>query len=144
MSEPKVYKDFPIKGVNFIDVCEWFSHPENLYNVAATISSKYIRPDYVVGIESRGFIVATAYSTAQNIPMLCARKKGKLPGDTVSEEYQKEYGTDVIEMQSIDLTNKRVLIVDDVKATGGTIEAVTKLCKKLGASDIDTFTVFTV
>ena len=144
MFEPKVYKDFPRKGVNFIDACEYFSHPENLYNIAATIATKHIRPDYVVGIEARGFIVATVYSTSQNVPMLCARKKGKLPGDTVSEEYQKEYGTDVIEMQSIDLTNKRVLIVDDVKATGGTIEAVTKLCKKLGASDIDTFAVFTV
>jgi adenine phosphoribosyltransferase len=85
--------------------------------------------DYIVGIESRGFILGCGLAQKYNKGFIPVRKKGKLPPPVSSETYTLEYGTDTLEMAK-NLENKRVLIVDDVLATGGTMKATMKLCKK--------------
>merc|ERR1712018_1105105 len=104
------------------------SNPEastHLIDKFAEMVEKF-NPDVIIGLESRGFLLGTPLSLKFNIPFLPIRKKGKLPGELYSLEYALEYGTDKIEIQksSYDLiNNKKVLIVDDLLATGGTLNA---------------------
>ena len=89
---------------------------------------------FIVGIESRGFIVGTALATVQKVGFIPIRKAGKLPGDVDSQDYTLEYGTDTLEIQSGVLDKgSRVLLVDDLLATGGTVEAACRLIGKTGA-----------
>lgn len=138
MTELKFYKDFPKPGITFVDMNEYFSHSENLHGIVDHIMENVPAFDCVLGIESRGFVVASICAYAADATLVMVRKPGKLPGDTIKATYEKEYGEDAIEMQTMDLTGKKVLIVDDLLATGGTLRAAVELCKKCGcrAEDI--------
>ena len=92
------------------------------------------KPKYWVGIESRGFIFASSIAALDNSGFIMCRKKGKLPPPIISQEYNLEYGSDILEIQP---GGGDVVIVDDVYATGGTMDAVEKLCTQAGYNVID-------
>jgi len=128
-------KDFPVKGIMFRDITTLLKEPE-----AVNKTLKYlltftngIKIDKVVGIESRGFIFGSLLAQKLDVGFIPARKPGKLPAETESETYQLEYGEDKIEIHK-DAINKgdKVLLHDDLLATGGTAVAAAKLIEKLG------------
>ena len=124
--------DFPIPGVSFKDVSPLLKSP--LFPHAIEEMKSLVKhPYYWVGIDARGFIFASALSMINGGLIMC-RKKGKLPPPTVSETYSLEYGEDTLEIQPGTGT---VVIVDDVYATGGTMNAVEQLCIKAGYTVID-------
>jgi len=128
--------DFPIKGILFYDISTLLAHPD-AWQVALGRLAKMVgqfRPDILAGIESRGFLVAAPLASRLGLGFTMIRKKGKLPGDTISHDYELEYGTDTIEIQS-DAVEKgqRVVILDDLLATGGTMAASIELMNKVGA-----------
>ena len=128
-------KDFPKEGISFKDIATLLQDPKGidlcLENLMSLIEGEKI--DKVVGIESRGFFFATLLAQKLNAGFIPVRKPGKLPYKTISQSYDLEYGTDILEIH-IDAIKKgeRVLIHDDVLATGGTAEAVSKLVESLG------------
>lgn len=128
--------DFPSPGIVFKDITPLLAHPEAL---AATISAladphRAAGIDKVVGIEARGFIFAAAVAVELGAGFVPARKPGKLPWRTEGEEYSLEYGTDRLELHEDAVApGERVLIVDDVVATGGTAAATARLVERLGA-----------
>ena len=128
-------KDFPVKGILFRDITTLLKDPEAVnQTLKALLSlSDGIKIDKVVGIESRGFIFGSLLAQKLDVGFILARKRGKLPAETESETYQLEYGEDKIEIHK-DAISKgdKVLIHDDLLATGGTAEAVIKLIEKLG------------
>jgi adenine phosphoribosyltransferase len=100
-----------------------------------SLAEKAPRPEAVVAIESRGFVFGTALALHWAVPLVPARKFGKLPGETVREVYSLEYGEDAIEIHRDALARgQRVAVVDDLLATGGTAFAVTRLVEQLGAT----------
>jgi len=126
--------DFPKKGIIFRDIGPLLEDKKAFGHVVDQLVAKYKdeKIDKVVGVDARGFILAGVLADRLGAGMVMVRKKGKLPFETESEEYDLEYGKAVLEIQkdSINL-GERVLVVDDVLATGGTMEAVMKLVKKL-------------
>lgn len=126
--------DFPKPGIQFKDITPLLENPkafnalvEHLVELVPATTKK------LVAIESRGFILGSAMAQAKKCGLVLARKKGKLPRETVSVEYALEYGTDQVEIHKDAIkAGEAVTIVDDVLATGGTAEAVEKLCKKVG------------
>ncbi len=128
-------KDFPVKGIMFRDITTLLKDPDAInHTLKALLSlSDRIKIDKVVGIESRGFIFGSLLAQKLDVGFILARKPGKLPAETKSETYQLEYGEDKIEIHK-DAISKgdKVLIHDDLLATGGTSEAVVKLIEKLG------------
>lgn len=135
-SKLRQVKDFPKEGVNFIDITTVLQDADLLRECIDGMKEKmsaFGDFDIIVGPESRGFIFATPLSYSLGKGFVPIRKKGKLPYETVCAEYQLEYGTDALEMH-IDAIKKgqRVVIVDDLLATGGTTEANIKLVEQLG------------
>jgi adenine phosphoribosyltransferase len=132
--------DFPKKGILFRDITTLFQDKDSLRKVADIFYDKYkdSKIDVIAGIESRGFILAGILAEKLNTGLVLLRKPGKLPYETIKQEYSLEYGTDTIEMHkdSIKLGQK-VLLVDDLIATGGTILASCSLVKKLGGQIVD-------
>ena len=127
--------DFPLEGIQFKDITPIFLDPKLYEEVIADLAkfSKGI-VDVVCGIESRGYLFGIAIAVALEVPFVLIRKKGKLPPPFVSEKYDLEYGTAEIEMKTDQLKpGQRVLIHDDLLATGGTTEAAAKLVEKQGA-----------
>lgn len=125
--------DFPKPGILFYDITSIFTNPKAFrYTVSKMIelySNKHI--DGVVAIESRGFLLGACYAEKNGLPLVLARKKGKLPGKTLRESYDLEYGSATLEIHKADLTPKKHwLIIDDLIATGGTLEAVAKMIEK--------------
>lgn len=122
--------DFPKKGIVFKDIMpllrDHFS--EVTFDMGKNINWEQI--DYIIGVESRGFILGCALAEKYNKGFIPIRKKGKLPPPVLSQQYELEYGQDTLEMAKNEKYNKRVLIVDDVLATGGTMKACIKLCHK--------------
>ncbi|HDP34505.1 MAG TPA: adenine phosphoribosyltransferase [Candidatus Hydrogenedentes bacterium] len=129
--------DFPKPGIQFKDITTLLLHPEAHRQVIDTLAARYREnaPDALVAVESRGFIFGSTLAYVLNVPFALARKPNKLPGDTVSESFALEYGTDTVEMH-VDALQPgwRVVIVDDLLATGGTVAAVTRLAARLGAT----------
>ena len=128
--------DFPIEGVLFKDITPLLKHSAALSLaleklIAAVGDTKF---DLIAAPESRGFIFGVPMADRLKVPFVPIRKPGKLPYDTTSFEYELEYGTDTVEMH-VDATRKgdRVLVVDDLLATGGTVDACCKLIKNTGA-----------
>lgn len=123
--------DFPKEGILFKDIMPLFENVDVRNEVLKHLISKAkdFNPEVIVGIESRGFFFGMLMAHALNIPFIPIRKKGKLPGNLLSQTYELEYGTDQMEIQA-DTIQKyhRILIHDDVLATGGTCEAAAKLC----------------
>ena len=129
--------DFPKPGIMFKDISPLLAdHGAFTYAIDQLYDlSNFYDFDYVLGIESRGFIFATALSQASKKGLVLARKPNKLPKKVYSESYGLEYGTDSLQVQQ-DIFPKqaRVLLIDDVLATGGTLVAAANLVKKSGAS----------
>jgi adenine phosphoribosyltransferase len=126
--------DFPKPGILFYDVTTLLRDPDGFREAIDAMCAPYQKGsiDQIVGIESRGFILGAAMADRLGAGFVPVRKLGKLPGKTVKVSYSLEYGTDSLEMHEDAITaGQRVLIVDDLLATGGTAEAVRKLVKKL-------------
>ena len=127
--------DFPKKGILFRDISPLLKSPEGWGEVMRRLGffCERTTPDLIVGIESRGFIVGSALATQQRMGFVPVRKKDKLPGKVIGVDYTLEYGRDRLEIQSDAFEgNPRVLLVDDLLATGGTVNAASKLIKKAG------------
>lgn len=127
--------DFPEPGIIFRDVTSILQEPDGLHMAIDGLINmvKDIEFDVVVGAESRGFIFGTPVAYELNKAFVLARKPGKLPRETVSREYALEYGTGTIEMHKDAIKpGQKVVIVDDLIATGGTVEAIAKLVEELG------------
>ena len=133
--------DFPKKGILFYDISTLLAHAgawkETVGRLEAAL--KPHRPDVLVGIESRGFLVAAPVALALGIGFVMVRKKGKLPGPTIPYTYDLEYGSDTIEIQA-DAVKRgaRVVVLDDLLATGGTLAATVDLCRKVGGEVVAT------
>ncbi len=127
--------DFPKKGIQFKDITTLLKEPVALKEAIREMARPYLHKniDVVVGAESRGFIFGTGVAVALGVGFIPARKPGKLPGVVRSVKYDLEYGTDTIEIHADAITpGMRVLLVDDLIATGGTISAVAKLIEEMG------------
>ena len=127
--------DFPEKGIIFRDVTSVLQDAEGLHLAIDTMQDKVkdLEYDVVAGPESRGFIFGTPIAYNNRKPFVLIRKKGKLPCETVEKTYDLEYGTATIEMHKDSIKpGQKVLIVDDLMATGGTTEAMIQLIESLG------------
>lgn len=136
--------DFPKPGILFFDLTSILTNHGVFSYVVDRMVEMYQseRIDAVAAIEARGFLFASPYAYRAGIPLILLRKKGKLPGKTVSQEFELEYGTDTIEVHEADIpTGKRVLIVDDLIATGGTVSAACSLLEGAGAEVAGIFSV---
>lgn len=136
--------DFPEEGVVFKDITPVLGHPEAFSQLITDMSEPFIDKGItkVAGIEARGFTLATPVADRINAGFIPLRKPGKLPYETVREEYELEYGIDALEVHTDALfEGEKVLLVDDVIATGGTAAAATRLLRHLGA-DVVAFSVF--
>ena len=131
--------DFPKPGILFKDITPLLSSPEGLKLAIARLA-EIVDPstyDVICGIESRGFIFGTPLATHLNKGFVPIRKPGKLPWKTESESYELEYGTDTLEIHQDALAGTpRVLIVDDLLATGGTMAAAIRLIRKIGGTPV--------
>jgi len=128
--------DFPKPGILFYDIGTLLAHGPAWRETVAqmTESIRVEKPDVLLGIESRGFLVAAPLAAAMGIGVVMVRKKGKLPGKTVAHSYALEYGTDTIEIQEgILLPGQNVVVIDDLLATGGTALAAITLARQMGA-----------
>ena len=126
--------DFPKKGIIFKDITTFLNTPI-FSEYIDFLADKYKDVDFVCGIESRGFIFGAALAAKIKKGFIPIRKKGKLPYTTVAEKYALEYGFDEIEIHIDafrDLKNPKVILIDDLIATGGTAEAAIKLIQKVG------------
>ncbi|MEP1442488.1 MAG: adenine phosphoribosyltransferase [Hyphomicrobiales bacterium] len=127
--------DYPKPGIQFRDVTTLIADPQGLRAAVDMLLKPYVtaQVDFVAGIEARGFILGGAVACDLQRGFIPIRKKGKLPGDTIGQDYQLEYGMDRIEIHS-DAIKKgdRVLIIDDLIATGGTAEAAIELVRRAG------------
>ena len=127
--------DFPKPGILFYDISTLLAHPKAWQTTVQRLAEalRPHQPDLLVGIESRGFLVAAplAYELGRGFAMV--RKRGKLPGGTARLTYNLEYGTDTIEIQENAITpGQRVVVLDDLVATGGTMQAAIKLVRRRG------------
>ena len=131
--------DFPHEGIIFRDVTTLFADARGFRMAVDQILHAYAgtRIDKVVGLEARGFILGGAVAHQLSVGFVPIRKKGKLPGTVISEAYQLEYGEAIMEIHDDALKpGEKVLIVDDLLATGGTAAAAITLCRRLGAEVI--------
>ena len=124
------YPNFPVEGVNFKDLSPLLADEDAFRSAVVDMGRQVKNPKYWVGIDSRGYIFASALSIYFGGGVICARKKGKTPGDNVHTiDYDLEYGKASLELPE---GSGEVVIVDDVLATGGTISATNKLAKEAG------------
>jgi len=132
----RVIEDFPKPGISFKDITTLLKDGQ-AYKVAidALVDKvRELKADVIVGPEARGFLLGAPVAYALGIGFVPVRKPGKLPGETVSETYELEYGTDTLEVHAdAILPGQRVAIVDDLLATGGTTSATVRLIEKTGA-----------
>ena len=126
-------KDFPKKGIVFKDINPIYRHPQIWEEAMLGLEDLIIKtnPDLIAGIESRGFIIASALAYKFDIGFLPIRKSNKLPGKVIGLDYQLEYGYDRLELQSESIKeNNRIIVIDDLLATGGTASTAGKLITK--------------
>jgi adenine phosphoribosyltransferase len=136
--------DFPKPGILFYDISTLLAHPTAWKATVERMKEKIApwRPTMLAGIESRGFLVAAPVAFAMGLGFIMVRKKGKLPGRIIPHSYALEYGSDTVEVQE-DAVPKgaRVVIVDDLLATGGTLQASGELLGKVGADVVGAATI---
>lgn len=128
--------NFPKPGIQFYDVSTLLAHADawqvTMGRLANAVRAQ--QPDLLVGIESRGFLVAAPLALKLGCGFAMVRKRGKLPGPTIRHEYALEYGTDVVEIQKDAIVpGQRVVVLDDLLATGGTMAAAIALLREVGA-----------
>ncbi len=131
--------DFPIKGINFRDVTTLFKNGECLRIMEDELYEIYKDKGItkIVGIESRGFVMASALAVKLGAGIVLCRKPGKLPAETIQETYAKEYGTDTIEIHKDAITSDDIVLLhDDLLATGGTMKAALDLVKKFNPKKV--------
>ncbi|CAG8435776.1 16205_t:CDS:2 [Funneliformis caledonium] len=139
----KIIPDFPQKGILFQDIFPIFRNPKAVETLITHITDHIVsnikeKIDVVVGLEARGFLFGPIVALRLNASFAPVRKRGKLPGNTITAEYQKEYGVDVFEMQDDAIKqNQNVIIIDDLIATGGTASAAGELVKKFGGNILE-------
>jgi len=129
--------DFPKPGIQFKDVTTLLLEPEAMREIIEGWQQRYQSQDVdvIVGIDARGLIFGAALAYAMGLPFVPARKKGKLPAETIGEEFELEYGKDAVEIHVDALKpGQRVVLVDDLLATGGTAAAVARLITRMGAN----------
>jgi adenine phosphoribosyltransferase len=127
------YKDFPKKGINFKDVLEIMQEPEVFKELILKMSSSKIlkNSEAIISIDARGFVFGSAIALQSSKPMIVARKPGKLPGDLVTEKYNLEYGENSLSIQKKSLKKyNSFVIVDDLLATGGTVDCVANILSR--------------
>lgn len=138
----RTVENFPNAGISYKDISTFFLQPALVSEVildGAHRLSVY-QPDAIAGVESRGFILGLPLAVALNVPFVMVRKAGKLPAETFMESYQLEYGSAAIELHKDSLMpDMRVIVCDDVLATGGTATATHRLIQKTGAKTIACF-----
>ncbi|MBP7252279.1 MAG: adenine phosphoribosyltransferase [Alphaproteobacteria bacterium] len=128
--------DFPKPGILFYDISTLLAHPLAWRTAIDRLTEELQgdKPDLLVGIDARGFLLAAPLALELNTGFIMVRKKGKLPGATIRYSYTLEYGSNTIEIQQDALKpGQRVVILDDLLATGGTAQAAIKLCQQVGA-----------
>ena len=126
------YKDFPKKGIDFKDVLEILQYPDIFHDLIVKMSSNQFlkNAEAIISIDARGFIFGSAIALESSKPMIVARKPGKLPGHTITRKYDLEYGKNSLSIQSSALKKfNSFVIVDDLLATGGTVNCVSRLLK---------------
>jgi adenine phosphoribosyltransferase len=129
--------DFPKPGILFYDISTLLRHPDAWQAAVEQLAFlvRAYQPDLLAGIESRGFLLAAPLALKLGCGFIMLRKSGKLPGQTVALEYALEYGTDRIEIQADAVSpGQRVVVVDDLLATGGTMAAGVSLLRQVGAT----------
>lgn len=127
---------YPKEGILFRDITPILADPDALRQTARELAdyAKAVNADVIVAPEARGFMFGIPAALEANLPFIPVRKPGKLPRKTIEETYELEYGTDKLQMHADDLPKgSRVLIVDDLLATGGTVEAIARLVKRAGS-----------
>jgi adenine phosphoribosyltransferase len=135
-SSIRTVEDWPKKGISFKDITTLLKDGRLLKEAVKEMAAPFKddKIDLVIGPESRGFIFGAPVATELGAGFIPVRKKGKLPSRTVSVSYELEYGTDTLEMHEDAIKKgQRVLLVDDLLATGGTIYAVAEMCERMGA-----------
>ena len=133
-SKIRTIQNYPIDGVMFRDITTLFKDPEGLREAINIFAERYkdMQIDKIAAIESRGFLIGAPLAYLLNVGLVLIRKPGKLPAETIKQDYKLEYGTDQIEIHIDEIKEgERVLIVDDLIATGGTVEAAVKLLQKM-------------
>ena len=139
-SKIRMVPDWPKQGIMFRDITTLIKDPDGLKETIDLLYERYKNKkiDFVVGIESRGFIFGSPLAYLLGCGFIPVRKPGKLPADCESEEYTLEYGTDKIEIHKDSIKKgDRILIIDDLIATGGTIGAARKLVRRLGGEIVE-------
>ena len=133
----RIVKDFPKKGIDFYDIASLLANPD-IFSKAIdemTLKVKKMNATAIAGIDSRGFIFASAIAYKLKLKLIIIRKQGKLPGKTFKSSYNLEYGSNTLEIQKDFINSKdKVVVIDDILATGGTINAAFKLIKKTNAN----------
>lgn len=132
--------DYPKAGIMFRDITTLLANPEAFKAVQNALVDAYKNKGFtkIIGTESRGFIFGAPLALELGIPFIPVRKPGKLPREVISQSYQLEYGEDTLELHADAINeNDQVLLVDDLLATGGTIEATVKLVEALGGKATD-------
>ena len=133
----RIIKDFPKKGIDFYDIASLLANPDIFSKVIdeMTLKVKKMNATVIAGIDSRGFIFASVIAYKLKLKLIIIRKQGKLPGKTFKSSYNLEYGSNTLEIQKDFLNSKdKVVVIDDILATGGTINAAFKLIKKTNAN----------
>lgn len=139
-SQIRTVPDWPKPGIMFRDVSTIFENPKAWRGVVDSFIHRYMEADltHIGALDARGFLIGSALSYALNKPLILFRKKGKLPAATIEQEYQLEYGTATLEVHADAIKQgDRVLMVDDLIATGGTLMAAIQLVEKLGGKTIE-------
>ena len=132
--------DYPKPGILFRDITTLIKDPKSFHGVIDDLRARYAAETIqaIVGIESRGFIIGAALAYALNVGFVPIRKKGKLPAATIKQSYQLEYGMDEIEIhEDAIIPGQRVVLVDDLLATGGTAKAAAQLIKTLQGTIVE-------
>ncbi len=132
--------DFPKPGIQFRDITTLLKDAEGFQEMTNVLANRYkeYEIDIIVGVEARGFIIGSVLAFVLKKGFVPIRKPGKLPGETIGIEYELEYGTDRLEMHIDALApGSRVLVVDDLLATGGTMEAACHLIEKAGSHVVE-------
>ena len=133
--------DFPKPGILFYDISTLLANPD-AWQVAMGRMAKMVskqQPDILAGLDARGFLVAAPLALKLGLGFTMVRKKGKLPGETIQYEYDLEYGSNTVEIQTDCVQpGQKVMILDDLLATGGTMEAAIKLFEEAGAEVVGT------